>query len=79
MVGEAIIPGVTPSPPLLAPGPYNKRLWHIAFNRLGPEVNEALVKGREQIYFGAEYTGSAGPPLPDEVVKYYVERIASSP
>jgi pimeloyl-ACP methyl ester carboxylesterase len=79
VVGEAIVTGVTPSPPLLVPGPVNKRLWHIAFNRLGPEVNEALVRGREQIYFGAEYAESAGTPLPDEIVKYYVERIASSP
>jgi pimeloyl-ACP methyl ester carboxylesterase len=79
VVGEAVIPGVTPSPPLLVPEPLNKRLWHIAFNRLGPEVNEALVRGREYIYFGAEYAGSAGTPLPDHVVKYYVDRLASSP
>jgi pimeloyl-ACP methyl ester carboxylesterase len=79
VVGEAIITGVTPSPPLLVPGPLNKKLWHIAFNRLGPDVNEALVRGREDVYFGAEYAGSAGTPLPDGVVKYYVERLASSP
>src|SRR5262245_48519300 len=78
VVGEAIITGVTPSPPLLLPGPLNKKLWHIAFNRLGPEVNEALVRGREQIYFGAEYEGSAGTPLPDNVVRYYVDGLASS-
>src|SRR5215467_8591734 len=79
VVGEAIITGVTPSPPLLVPGPLNKKLWHIAFNRLAPDVNEALVRGREDIYFGAEYAGSAGTPLPDNVVKYYVEHLASSP
>ena len=78
VVGEAIVTGVTPSPPLLVPGPLNKRLWHLAFNRLGPEVNEALVSGREQIFFGAEYANSAGTPLPDEVVKYYIDRIAAS-
>jgi pimeloyl-ACP methyl ester carboxylesterase len=79
VVGEAIITGVTPSPPLLVPGPVNKKLWHIAFNRLGGEVNEALIRGREHIYFGAEYAGAAGTPLPDAVVKYYVDRLASSP
>ena len=79
VVGEAVIAGVTPSPPLLVPGPLNKRLWHIAFNRLDADVNEALVRGREHIYFGAEYAASAGTPLPDEVVKYYVDRLASSP
>jgi pimeloyl-ACP methyl ester carboxylesterase len=79
VVGEAIITGVTPSPPLLVPGPLNKKLWHIAFNRLDADVNEALVRGREHIYFGAEYAGSAGTPLPDNVVKYYVDGLASSP
>jgi pimeloyl-ACP methyl ester carboxylesterase len=79
VVGEAIITGVTPSPPLIVPGPLNKRLWHIGFNRLGPEVNERLVRGREDVYFGAEYAGSAGMPLPDEVVKYYIQRLASDP
>ena len=79
VVGEAVITGVTPSPPLIVPGPLNKRLWHIAFNRLGPELNEALVRGREHIYFGAEYAASAGTPLPDHVVRYYVERLASGP
>ena len=78
VVGEAVITGVTPSPPLIVPGPLNKRLWHIAFNRLDAEVNEALVRGREHIYSGAEYAASAGTPLPDYVVRYYVERLASS-
>jgi pimeloyl-ACP methyl ester carboxylesterase len=79
VVGEAIITGVTPSPPLLVPGPVNTRLWHIAFNRLDGSVNEALVRGRENIYFGAEYAQSAGAPLPASVVKYYVDGLASSP
>ena len=73
VVGEAIT-GVIPSPPLLVAGLLNTRLWHIAFNRL-----EALVRGRENIYFGAEYAQSAGTPLPDHVVKYYVDGLASSP
>ena len=79
VIGEGSIPGVSPSTPLVSPGPINKRLWHIGFNRVGPEVNEALVRGREDIYFGAEYAGSAGTPLPDYIVKYYVDRFASSP
>jgi pimeloyl-ACP methyl ester carboxylesterase len=78
VVGEAFVPGVTPSPPLFVPGPLNQRLWHIAFNRLSM-VNEELVRGREDIFFGAEYAAWAGTPLPDEVVKYYVDRIASDP
>jgi len=78
VVGEAIITGVTPSPQF-TPGALNKRNWHIAFNRLDADVNEALVRGREHIYFGSEYAVSAGTPLPDQVVKYYIERLASSP
>lgn len=77
VVGEAFIPGVSPSPPLITPGPVNERLWHIGFNRLTGEVNEALVRGREDVFIGAEYAAAAGTPLPDEVVKYYVDRLAS--
>jgi pimeloyl-ACP methyl ester carboxylesterase len=76
VVGESIVPGVTPSPPLLVPGPLNARRWHIAFNRLAGEVNERLVRGREDIYCAAEYANSAGTPLPDEVVRYYIDRLA---
>jgi pimeloyl-ACP methyl ester carboxylesterase len=79
IVGEAIITGVSLSPPLITPGPLNTRLWHIAFNRLEGSVNEALVRGREDIYFGAEYAQSAGTPLPAQVIKYYVDGLASSP
>ena len=78
VVGEAFVPGVTPSPPLFVPGPINERIWHIAFNRLSM-VNEDLVRGREDIFFGAEYAAWAGTPLPDEVVKYYIDRLASDP
>jgi pimeloyl-ACP methyl ester carboxylesterase len=76
VVGEAFMPGISPSWPLITPAQRNKRLWHIAFNRLDADVNEALVRGREQIYFGAEYAGS---PLPAPVVRYYVERLSSGP
>lgn len=79
VVSEAVIAGVTPSPPLLVPGALNERLWHLAFNRL-PRVNELLVSGREEIFFGAEFDGSAGAnKLPGEVVKYYIDSLASDP
>ena len=61
------------------PGPINKRLWHVPFNRLDPEVNERLVEGREDIYFGAEFAAAAAKPLPDSVVSYYVDRLRSGP
>jgi pimeloyl-ACP methyl ester carboxylesterase len=78
VVGEAFIPGVSPPYPLVLPPPANERLWHIAFNQLA-ETNEQLVKGREDIFFGAEFAASAGTKLPDEVVRYYVDVLASHP
>ena len=59
VVSEAPLPGVSPSPPLFLPPPLNARLWHLAFNQL-PKINEQLVTGREDIFFGAEFDASAG-------------------
>jgi pimeloyl-ACP methyl ester carboxylesterase len=79
VVGEAFLPGLSPSPPLILPPQLNDRLWHIAFNQL-EKVNEQLVTGREAIFFGAEYAASAGTnKLPDDTVSYYVDRLASNP
>jgi pimeloyl-ACP methyl ester carboxylesterase len=80
VVSEAPLPGVTPSPPLLLPPPLNARLWHLAFNQLPAEVNEALVRGREAIFFGPEFDASAGTnKLPADAVRYYIDRLASDP
>jgi pimeloyl-ACP methyl ester carboxylesterase len=80
VVSEAPLPGVTPSPPLLLPPPLNARLWHLAFNQLPAEVNEALVRGREDIFFGAEFDASAGTnKLPADTVRYYLDRLAADP
>jgi pimeloyl-ACP methyl ester carboxylesterase len=80
VVSEAPLPGISPSPPLFLPPPLNARLWHLAFNQLPGEVNEALVRGREAIFFGAEFTASAGSKkLPDEAVKYYIDVLAADP
>jgi pimeloyl-ACP methyl ester carboxylesterase len=80
VVSEAPLPGISPSPPLLLPTPLNARLWHLTFNQLPAEVNEALVRGREDIFFGSEFAASAGSKkLPDETVKYYVDILAADP
>jgi len=80
VVSEAPLPGVTPSPPLFLPPLLNARLWHLAFNQLPAEVNEALVRGREDIFFGAEFDASAGTnKLPEDAVKYYINTLASDP
>jgi pimeloyl-ACP methyl ester carboxylesterase len=80
IVSEAPLPGISPSPPLFLPPQLNARLWHLAFNQLPAEINEALVRGREDIFFSAEFEASAGTKkLPDEAVKYYVDTLASNP
>jgi pimeloyl-ACP methyl ester carboxylesterase len=78
-VGEAPLPGITPPSPLILPDQVVDRLWHIPFNQL-KETNEKLVRGREDIFFGAEFSASAGTnKLPEYAVKYYVDGLASSP
>jgi pimeloyl-ACP methyl ester carboxylesterase len=80
IVSEAPLLGISPSPPLFLPPQLNPRLWHLAFNQLPGEVNEALVRGREDIFFGAEFDASAGSrKLPEEAVRYYLDTIASDP
>jgi pimeloyl-ACP methyl ester carboxylesterase len=78
-VGEAPLPGVSPPTPLILPPGVVERLWHIPFNEL-QKTNEQLVRGREDIFFGAEFSASAGESkLPEEAVRYYVDTLASSP
>ena len=74
-VSEAPLPGISPSPPLFLPPLLNARLWHLAFNQL-PKINEQLVTGREDIFFGAEFDASAGTrKLPDYAVRYYIDTL----
>jgi len=43
-------------------------------------VNEQLVTGREDIFFGAEFDASAGTKkLPSDAVRYYIDTLASDP
>lgn len=74
VVAEAIIPGVAPSPPLLADRKSSDTLWHFGFNR-AYEVNELLVRGREDIYFGYQFATKAGHPeaLEKHAVDHYIE------
>ena len=79
VVSEAPLPGISPSPPLFLPPPLNAMLWHLAFNQL-PKINEQLVTGREDIFFGAEFDASAGTnKLPANAVKYYIGTLAADP
>ena len=79
VVSEAPLPGISPSPPLFLPPALNARLWHLAFNQL-PKINEQLVTGREDIFFGAEFDASAGTSkLPRDTVRYYIDTLAADP
>ena len=68
-VAETPLPGVSPSPPLFANAHLNNALWHFAFNRLAA-VNDELVTGREEVYFGWQFATKAAKPLPDYAVRH---------
>jgi len=75
VVGESPLPGISPPTPLILPPQVNDRLWHVAFNQLD-HVNEQLVAGREEVFFGAEFAASAGTkPLPDDAISYYIDML----
>jgi pimeloyl-ACP methyl ester carboxylesterase len=77
-VAETPLPGVSPSPPLLGSAHLNNALWHFAFNRLAA-VNEQLVAGREEAYFGWQFATKAARPLPDYAVRHYIDTLAADP
>jgi len=77
-VAETPLPGVSPSPPLFASAHLNNALWHFAFNRL-TAVNDQLVTGREEIYFGWQFATKAARPLPDYAVRHYIGTLAADP
>ena len=75
IVGEALVPGVGPSPPLLPAARFpSDLLSHFNFNRLR-QVNEQLVAGREDIYFGHQFRTKAGSPegVPGYARDFYID------
>jgi pimeloyl-ACP methyl ester carboxylesterase len=77
-VAETPLPGVSPSPPLFTNAHLNNALWHFAFNRL-TAVNDELVAGREDTYFGWQFAAKAARPLPGYAVRHYVDTLAADP
>ena len=77
---EAVIPGLTPSPPFFGPAAANLRLWQFGFNRL-TDLNEELVRGRERLFFGWQFATKAATPtaIPAYAVYVYVDSIAADP
>ncbi|WP_312970983.1 alpha/beta fold hydrolase [Acinetobacter gerneri] len=73
-LGEAIIPGLSVSPPLLPDDrALSDLLWHFNFNRTF-KINEALVRGREDLYFNYQFDSKAGSPesLPSSAREFYI-------
>lgn len=75
-LGEAIVPGLAVSPPLIADErPLNDFLWHNNFCRV-KSVTEELVAGREDIFFDYQFTKIPVPhPLPAEIRAFYIDLI----
>ncbi len=78
-VMDANIPGVLPSPPLFSEAGMNRRLWHFAFNRLD-DLNERMVEGREEIYFGDQLAskGATRDAIPPEAAEIYIAPLKAS-
>lgn len=80
-LGEALIPGISDSPPLISDERHlSDFLWHFNFNRtIG--INEDLVRDREDVYFGYQFATKSGKPdaLPPEAIRFYIESIKRDP
>jgi pimeloyl-ACP methyl ester carboxylesterase len=68
-------PGAAPSPPVFVPSAINDRLWHLPFNRI-EKLNEQLVTGREDVFFGWEFDAAA-KKFPADVLEYYVGALSN--
>lgn len=79
-VVDAIIPGITPTPPFFSSAAISQRFWHFGFNRLS-DLNEELVRGRESLYFGHQFATKGATPssIPPYAVDVYVQAIAAAP
>ncbi|MFD8566792.1 alpha/beta fold hydrolase [Streptomyces sp. NPDC059639] len=77
---EAVIPGLTPSPPFFGPASANLKLWQFGFNRL-TDLNEELVRGRERLFFGWQFATKAATrtAIPAYAVDVYVDAITADP
>lgn len=79
-VVDAIIPGLSPAPPVFGTAAANQRLWHFGFNRL-TDLNEELVRGREPLFFGHQFATKGATPatIPAYAVDVYVDAIVADP
>jgi pimeloyl-ACP methyl ester carboxylesterase len=77
---EAVIPGLTPSPPFFGPAAASLKLWQFGFNRL-TDLNEELVRGRERLFFAWQFATKAATrtAIPAYAVDVYVDAITADP
>jgi pimeloyl-ACP methyl ester carboxylesterase len=77
VLAEAALPGISDAPSAIPP--VNRPVdatWHFMFNRL-TSVNERLVQGREDVYFGDQFAAKGATPtaIPGHAVDYYVQAL----
>ncbi|MEV7124666.1 hypothetical protein [Streptomyces sp. NPDC093260] len=73
-VAEAVIPGLTPSPPFFGPAELNLELWQSGFDRL-TDLDEELV------FFGRQFATKAATrtAIPAHAVDVHVDAITADP
>ena len=74
---EAALPGISEGPSILPDDTRSTgRLWHFMFNQLS-DVNERLVEGREEIYFGDQFAvrGATPAAIPPDSVEVYLRAL----
>ncbi|HGE6962422.1 TPA: alpha/beta fold hydrolase [Pseudomonas aeruginosa] len=75
--GEAFIPGLSASPPLIPQeNGSSSRLWHFNFNR-EKSINEELISGKEIVYFTHQFSTKAATStsIPNEAVDFYIKQL----
>ncbi|MCK5750101.1 alpha/beta fold hydrolase [Marinicaulis aureus] len=80
-LGEGLIVGASPSPPLIPEHrQMNDFLWHFGFNR-ALDINERLVEGREDLFFNYQFATKAASEeaVPKYARDFYIELMRRVP
>ncbi|WP_033338668.1 alpha/beta fold hydrolase [Catenuloplanes japonicus] len=73
VLAEAALPGISDVPSIIpAANRPVEALWHFMFNRLD-SLNERLVEGREDLYFGEQFRTKG--TMPEDVIAVYVDAL----
>jgi pimeloyl-ACP methyl ester carboxylesterase len=77
-LAEALIPGLSPSPPVLDTQDVVDRLWHFMFNRIDG-LPEQLVRGREDVFLRWQFEHKAVHALDEAAIAHYVDSVRRDP